>query len=277
VHSLVCVLFLFAIETLAGSDALFGENISEAHGYPLVATWINGQGPFSMLVDTGAAQCAIRPSLAVQLGLVSTHQHVLSTMSGQKMVPAARVTVHLASEVLEAEVLIYELPGIDQVDSSIDGLLGAGLLGQRPYIIDYRRHRFWFGDEARARAQPFRQTMPVKVSYGRPTVLVRTSSQAQPFRLVLDSGADHLILRCGKQCPTLLDTKTVAAVTNTGASQVQEGRLPLATIGSTRFSNVPCVVVPGSEDLEDGEGSLPSHLFSTIYVDTANGWVRFAR
>src|SRR5947209_20539869 len=90
-----------------------GEPIRMINSYPVIAAFLNGQGPFRMLVDTGAARCALRPAVAARIGLVPKHRLLLKTMSGEQIVPVAQMAVRLdSSEVLNAEVLIYDLTRI---------------------------------------------------------------------------------------------------------------------------------------------------------------------
>ena len=40
-----------------------------AHVLVLKDVYLNGQGPFRMMIDTGAASCLVRPAIARRLGL----------------------------------------------------------------------------------------------------------------------------------------------------------------------------------------------------------------
>src|SRR3954452_21187530 len=123
---LTCFLLAMAVADFAAArDNHGGEAVRMVNGYPVISAFFNGQGPFRMLVDTGAARCALRPATAARIGLVPKRQVLLTTVLGEQMVPAAETAVHLGSwGVLGTEVLIYNLPGLDRLASYVDGLLG---------------------------------------------------------------------------------------------------------------------------------------------------------
>jgi hypothetical protein len=106
---------------------------------------------------------------------------------------------------------------------------------------------------------------------------VGVDSKMKPFRLLLDSGVDHLVLKCGGRCGHLIEERTVKAVTNAGTSSVQAGRLPVAMVGSRRFFRMPTVVLDELSDPNNAEGSIPLNWFSAVYVNTAQSMIRFAR
>ena len=255
-----------------------GEPIRMINGYPVVSAFLNNRGPFRMLLDTGATRCALRPTVAARLGLVAKCRILLTTVSGEQMVPSAQMTVHLpSSKGLNAEVLIYDLPALDRLESPVDGLLGQSFLAQGPYLIDYRAKRLWLGNTAQAQAQRLSLLLPVEFSYGRPIVLVRTSSRAEPFRLILDSGVSCLLFRCANRCPDLLESGTLRAVSNAGVVEVRAGRLPAAFIGPIGLFGRQAILMKQSPDRGEGEGSVPLQWFSAVYVDPTQSLIRLAR
>jgi hypothetical protein len=253
-----------------------GEPITIVEGYPVVATFINGQGPYRMLIDTGAARCSLKPAVATKIGLVATHQLLLTTLTGEQPVPVASVIIHVgSSDTLASEILIHDLPGVDNVQSHIEGLLGQSFLAQRPYLLDYRAKKLWFGEDALAKAEHFSAPVPVDLSYGRAVVPVAIDGEPKPYCLVLDSGVSQLILSCGDRCPRLADEHTITAITNTGQVSVREGRIRSAIIGSSRWVSIPTVLIRRSSDAGEGDGLLPTVWFSAIFVDIGGKLIRF--
>jgi Aspartyl protease len=246
--------------------------------YPVVVTFLNGQGPFQMMVDTGAVRCAVRRSVAARAGLVPQRPVLLATLVGEKMVSAARTPIRVGSlQAPETEVLINDLPGLDRLESHVDGLLGQNFLAQRPYLIDYRARRLWLGEEAVEKAQRFGPPRQIEFSSGRPILPVTIDSKVRPLRLLLDSGVNDLVLRCGDRCGTLLDEHTVRVVTNAGEMAVQKGRLPVAMVGSERFFRKEAVLMKKASDPSNAEGAVPLEWFSAVYVHPAQGIIRWAR
>src|SRR5689334_25319149 len=106
------IAFLLAVgaNTPVTNSALAGEPIRIVKGYPVVQATINGRGPLLLLLDTGAARCAVNIRLAEQLGLVSNQRLLLTTMTNEKMVGVANITIRVGSfEEVTAETLIYDL------------------------------------------------------------------------------------------------------------------------------------------------------------------------
>jgi hypothetical protein len=253
-----------------------GEPITIVDGYPVVATFINGQGPYRMLIDTGAARCSLRPKVATQIGIVATRQLLLTTLTGEQSAPVASAVIRVGSfETLASEILIHDLPGADKVGARIDGLLGQSFLAQHPYLLDYRAKKLWFGEEALARAEHFSTPVSVELSYGRPVVPVVIDGQLEPLRVVLDSGVSQLVISCGDQCPRLEDVHTITAITNTGQVSVRQGRIRSAFIGSSKWVNAPTVLIRRSSDASDEDGLLPTNWFSAIFVNTEQKLIRF--
>lgn len=102
---------------------------------------INGQGPFKMMVDTGANRSLITTTVADSLGLdyVSAPQVTMNGVTGSAVVPAVLVSRMQAGELvfegMQVPVVAPHLVG------GADGILGiAGLRNQR-LIVDFERDR----------------------------------------------------------------------------------------------------------------------------------------
>ncbi|MFL6446500.1 MAG: retropepsin-like aspartic protease [Bryobacteraceae bacterium] len=279
-RTVLLAFFLFTVQDMSAKShrSRQGEAIKMMNGFPVVRTFINGQGPFRMLIDTGSARCAVRRSVAIQAGLVPHRQVLLSTMLNQKLVGVATAAVRVASiDSEETEVVINDLPDLDGFEPHIDGLLGQSFLANGSYLIDYRARRLWLGDIAAAKAQRLGPPIQVEFSSKRPVFPVEIDSKAAPVRLILDSGVDHLVLRCAHRCGTLLDEHSVRAVTNAGEMLVQKGRLPVAAVFSKKFFRMEAVSLRKPADPNNAEGSLPLGWLSAIYVDPVQRVVRIPR
>ncbi|MBK7927905.1 MAG: retropepsin-like domain-containing protein [Bryobacterales bacterium] len=59
-------------------------------GYAVVGgVWVNGTGPYRMLVDTGAESVSLRPGLAEGAGLRARYAVEVESVSGVTVVPVA--------------------------------------------------------------------------------------------------------------------------------------------------------------------------------------------
>jgi hypothetical protein len=178
-----------------------GERLSLLNGQAVVDTFINGQGPFHMLIDTGASRCAVRPVMAARVGLVPTGQLRLASLLGQKTVPVAPATVRVGPlELPQTEIVINDMPALDELAPNLDGLLGQSFLARTRYLIHQTKRRLWFGEAAAAHAQRFGPPTPVDFSIGRPVLPVMVGSNSKPVQLLLDGGVNVLVLRCPNRC-----------------------------------------------------------------------------
>jgi predicted aspartyl protease len=110
-------------------------------GRIMAPVYINGIGPFRLVVDTGASHTSISPELAQKLGLVpsDTHRIVLNGVTGFAEVPVVTLDTIRAGELLIRNV---QAPVIfSSVMAGAEGILGvAGLRRERIYV-DFRHDR----------------------------------------------------------------------------------------------------------------------------------------
>jgi predicted aspartyl protease len=98
--------------------------------------YINGQGPFRLVLDTGANHSAVTPGIATRIGapvLASTAK--LLGVTGSSIVP----TIHVDSlEVGDLWLDRRRVAIIDDVFGGAEGVLGADGLGDKRVFIDFR-------------------------------------------------------------------------------------------------------------------------------------------
>lgn len=106
--------------------------------YLILLVFLNGQGPFRMLVDTGAASSLVRPEVALKIGLQPTYAVEQVTAAGNRLVPAgilAEVRVGaVADQAVEAMIGPVRAKGVD-------GVLGQSFLVRHDYLLDYHDRR----------------------------------------------------------------------------------------------------------------------------------------
>lgn len=108
-------------------------------GRILVPVMINGQGPFRLMVDTGANRTTITTDVAEQLGLdyAAAPTVVLNGVTGSASVPAVEVARLRAGDlVLDAQQVPVVLP---HLISGADGILGVAGLRDKRLIVDFKR------------------------------------------------------------------------------------------------------------------------------------------
>jgi len=131
---------------------------------------INGQGPFRLVLDTGASHSAIIAQVAEKLGLTVQYPGtaVLRGATGTATVPLVPI------ESLEIGELLIEpkrLPIVPDALGGAEGVLGTeGLAGKRIHI-DFRRDRITIMRSRNERADTGYITIPVKFMRGRVLVV----------------------------------------------------------------------------------------------------------
>jgi len=91
----------------------------------LVKATLNGQGPFDILLDTGASITLISPQIAQQLGLARGETRKLVGVGGQAVTAHSSILNSVSLGGAEVKGLNVTIRGIDQLNNySVVGLLG---------------------------------------------------------------------------------------------------------------------------------------------------------
>lgn len=108
-----------------------------------VKAYVNGQGPFDFLVDTGASSSAISAELADQLALVRTGSNKLHSIAGTQSVSTARVEDLTVGKRSRANMMVSVLP---RSLLRMDGVLGLEWLGRASLLLDFQRQKMVVGE-----------------------------------------------------------------------------------------------------------------------------------
>lgn len=103
-----------------------------------VEVFINEQGPFNFVIDTGADRCVLSAPLAARLGLERGPDVMLHGIGGSALTPTAKVALITAGD---ARLKNVELPILPTERLGVDGLLGVDMLDNRNVVMDFHRHR----------------------------------------------------------------------------------------------------------------------------------------
>jgi predicted aspartyl protease len=257
-----------------------GDSIALKNGFVFVNVIINGHGPFRMLVDTGTTTSLLAPEAAAKAGLVYDHRVVVTSLGGEKPLPATssgelRIGSAVANDV---EIGVTSIGRVRQIDPGAHGILGQSFLSRSAYLIDYARKQLWLGEDAVQRAVELPFALSAQQANGRTILPVTLQTGGPSWRLTLDSGASNLILKCNTRCPLIADPRSDDQVLAlVGQRPAQSGILRQVNIAGARMSFVHALLV--DTQLPDGQddGVLPSQWFSAVYVDGTSGLVRLAQ
>ena len=147
---------------------------------------VNGQGPFRLVLDTGASHSALTARVVAELGIAydPSDTVLLRGATGSVQVP------FVAVETLEFGDLLVEprrLPIVPDALGGAEGVLGTdGLAGKRIHI-DFRRDSITIMRSKNERAASGYATIPVRFLRGR-LLVVDAFLGGLPVKAVIDTG-----------------------------------------------------------------------------------------
>jgi predicted aspartyl protease len=112
----------------------------------LVQARVNGAGPFTLEIDTGATGTTLSPEAAKQAGVEAKGQGVLGGAGGAVSVGFGEASVSFGptTRQLPRVVISEAMTGISKaVGTPIDGILGFDFFAGAKLTIDYPRHELW--------------------------------------------------------------------------------------------------------------------------------------
>ncbi|MDP1568738.1 MAG: retropepsin-like aspartic protease [Vicinamibacterales bacterium] len=276
-HHLVLTLLLGLVLVPAlgsGSDLDRTVRLGRTAGGLLTApVTLNGQGPFTFVVDTGASRTVVDPAVAHRLGLVVVPGARMRTSAGEieAAVSAAGTFLVGGLQMSAVPVIVAPLEHLRASEGRLHGVIGQDVLGRVDVVIDGGARRLivpaWGRPEG-ARV-PF-----TRDATGRLRVMVRVSWLGEtPVPLVVDSGATAVVLfaespfvagrRVGGAHGRLVRTAGHAVL----ASGLRPGRVEA---GEGAWPDLPGVVMAGGATRADA-GLLPLALLGPVYIDQARG------
>lgn len=181
---------------------------------------VNGQGPYRLVLATGASHSALTPRLAEALGVHGDPADtvILRGATGSTTVPMVPV------ETLEIGDLLIEprrLAVIPDALGGADGVLGMDELANMRVLIEFRRDRISIMRSKNQRPGGGFETVPVKFLHGR--LLVADGNLAGvPVKVIIDTGGQA----------TLGNTALRTALAERHRDQMLEGKLD-QVVGST--------------------------------------------
>jgi predicted aspartyl protease len=197
---------------------------------------VNGQGPLTFILDTGATETVLTPRAAQRLGIVGR-----PSPGEQQKSRAGAIAVGDAT-VRDLPIRVFDPPQALplRLDQGVDynGLLGYTFLERFITSIDYRRLRVRFTPLAaqRAQADPAGCTVPFEIRDG----LIEAKGYVNgkgPLRLLVDTGSAEILLM--PRAARALDLKTSS---RPGYPRVGFTTLDSLVLGTVGITNLPAIV-----------------------------------
>jgi predicted aspartyl protease len=278
-------LLLGLVVALPGALAAQAKQASEIvkfrlrDGYLIVVqTMVNGSGPFSFLLDTGATCTVIDPELARQLqapvigkvsltGVLRVRQDELVRLRDVRLGAASLSGLGAAVDTLARQKILA--PGIR-------GVLGEDFLSRFDFLIDYNQHSLRFGEVPpngeRCRFETIGQY------HGAPTtnrLLINVEFvkvRGAKVQLQLDTGAKTPeLFPVHNDSPPFQPWGGSLATSNGASGNILYSNITLR-IGAT-LVNGQDVVQSRRAVAFDAEGLLPAVIFHKIYISHSGGYV----
>ena len=166
---------------------------------------INGRGPFTFVVDTGASMSCVLRTLAETLALPIQERRPVHTVVGVKLAPMAiieelRIGVRRERR-MSALVIPIEEPGID-------GVLAVDWIRNQRVTLDFAGSGLQFAASRSERSGPGSVVVPARRKHGQLT-LVDADLGDTRVSAIVDSGSQLSL--CNSALLALLDQRQAAA------------------------------------------------------------------
>lgn len=224
----------------------------------LVETRINGEGPFWLIVDTGAPTTHIDFLCAEKLGLKLSNKRKINVGAGSgrqlQFATGHNVRIEFGGQTLrKSTASVLELHHVAEiVGRRVDGLLGNDFIAQLAFEVDYREQKIRLHTAKTFTAPKAAIAIPVDLASNRPAVdlsLGVNGRQVECRKLIVDTGANaafylsrHVVTRNNLLA---LRERISSGVISHGAGGEVRGaivRLDQVHVGELRTSN-PVVVL----------------------------------
>ncbi|HEV8330361.1 MAG TPA: retropepsin-like aspartic protease [Steroidobacteraceae bacterium] len=152
--------------------------------------FINGKGPFRLVLDTGATRSALLPRVAraLQIPLQA------STMRVHGVTGSSDVSTVDVQQMEVGDLLMKStrLPIVPDVFGGADGVLGNEALGDKRIFVDFRRDRIEISNSRSERPGVGMSRIPLKLTRGQ-LLSFKTNIGSVSTTAVIDTGAQRTI------------------------------------------------------------------------------------
>jgi predicted aspartyl protease len=160
-------------------------------GRVVIPVMVNGQGPFSFALDTGANRTVLTPHLAQLLGLTVTPDEKVM-MNGTTGV--AEVATALVDRVSAGDVAILDqrLPVASVLTNDIDGVLGVDGLGSKRVLVDFKTGKIEIRNARFEQPIQGAPRLSAQLRFGR-LMVVDAYVERTRVKAVIDTGSEYTL------------------------------------------------------------------------------------
>jgi hypothetical protein len=253
----------------------------------VVPVYMNDNGPFDFLMDTGSTITIIDPELLRSLRLDVIEGGTVTALTGKTPIPLAVARTVSVGPLTEdkVELGVRDLAGLREVDSKIRGVLGQNVLKDVDYLIDNRKRtiEFDFGGLLAAvldgeRVNTTRIETPDNPNYWNTEVPVKLAeSNPHDLKLILDTGSASVVLFSDSLDLTRLSRRTnipMSMKDDTGNRRSVSQIPTQLNVGGISLDVEARVMAIGFKGLA-ADGLLPTAGFGSVYISNSGGFVIF--
>jgi hypothetical protein len=253
----------------------------------VVPVYMNNNGPFDFLLDTGSTITMVDPELLRSLGLDVIEDGTVATLAGKAAIPLAVARSVSVGPVTESKVElgVRDLAGLREVDSKIRGVLGQNVLRHTDYLIDNRKRtiEFDFGGSLAAvldgeRVHTTRIETPDNPNYWNTEVPVKLAeSKPHELNLILDSGSASVVLFSDSLDLTRLSTRATLSMSmkdDRGNRKSMSAYPAQLNVGGISLDVEARVMTLGFKAMA-ANGLLPTAGFDSVYISNSGSFVIF--
>jgi predicted aspartyl protease len=216
----------------------------------LLPVYVNLNGPFEFILDTGAGTSLLSAELAKQLDIQVTGSKEGQSAGGKVSVSLARVDSLAVGEVNldDVDVGIVDLTHIGKtVGAKVDGDLGYNFLKHFQVTIDYRNCEIRLDDPKRVQSfgRGAKTEVPIRLaSPAKPLILVDLHANGRgPFQFAIDTGTSTTVIAPELAKQLGVESSPVGPGTTGGAPvDFSAGVLQSFQLGGARIENMAVVV-----------------------------------
>ncbi len=245
---------------------------------------INGLGPFDFLLDTGASSTSVDADLIQALHLPVASKTLLATSTDFTDVRRVQVNDINLGAIHTGPLLVLAQPlsTLKRVDAKLHGILGQDVLSQQNLLIDNQHHRIQFdpnGDLLCTLTGERVSTSIVRTRDGSAVTIVisvpvHIGNNTRPLHLLLDTGADAVVLQPQSADALFIPTSPRwIADENGDVSPASYVHLKLS-VGSAVFETEAAIANTGLNRFEV-DGLLSTGAFRRLYIGNSGFFVIF--
>jgi len=197
---------------------------------------VNGMGPYSFILDSGATHCLISPGLAANLGIHSESEEQAFGGGGAVRLGRARadsVAVGLAQQEQTEFIITQDLERIGAaLKVTVEGAIGFSFLKDFRVTLDYQRKVLRLAKsptDGTNSGTPV-SSNPFTLAPSEPLILVQAFANGQgPFQFTVDTAAGRSVI--SPKLAARLDVQSEKAITGTGiGGHIPMGRAKLDSL-----------------------------------------------